>query len=119
MGTNYFVEVPRTEPCDECGCEGGTKTWHIGKSSAGWKFIFNPRLPSFKLWKQFLSAYVSNISDEYDQPIGFEDFCDMVEVKQSGVWGADRPDQYQLTPYYQSEHLDEDGYRISKHKEFS
>lgn len=65
---------------------------HIGKSSAGWKFLFRGYVPiedselvlkSIEDWKEFLSNKEFVILDEYDRLISYEEFFNMVEQKQS------------------------------------
>jgi hypothetical protein len=57
---------------------------HIGKSSGGWKFIFNKNRWRFysdiKSLKQFMKKRV--IVDEYSRIVSFDEFWKMVEEKQ-------------------------------------
>ena len=85
MGTNYYVVKKKPtirEPL------------HIGKSSAGWKFLFQEvnkcnsfdsdlEIHTFEQWKDFLknnSEIV--ILNEYDEEVSVKDFLDLVEKKQ-------------------------------------
>lgn len=64
---------------------------HIGKSSAGWKFLFQGYTGAFepviinniKDWKEYLSKENIVILDEYEKMISYKDFFNMVEEKQS------------------------------------
>ena len=92
MGTNYYVKKK----------DGSHKdTIHIGKSSAGWKFLFQSapayenyfnktNLNTFEVWKDFLEKYVGYskygkkaiIIDEYDKRIYLKEFLNMIDEKQ-------------------------------------
>lgn len=65
---------------------------HIGKSSTGWKFLFQGYTGAFEPviiinniedWKEYLSKENIVILDEYEEIISYKDFFDMVEEKQS------------------------------------
>lgn len=67
---------------------------HIGKSSAGWKFLFHNvnkynsfdselELHTFLQWKEFLESNKDIvILNEYDEEISVKDFLNLVEEKQ-------------------------------------
>lgn len=67
---------------------------HIGKSSCGWKFLFQGYenaegifdeeiyISSVEDWKEYLKNPKIIILDEYDQEISYEDFFNLVEAKQ-------------------------------------
>lgn len=110
MGTNYYVK--NGKECGNCGGTGRADV-HIGKSSAGWKFCFNPFKKSFKEWKEWLIG--KTIFDEYDREVPFEKFINLVEDKQkrdSTHWDKDEDPKYYET-------LDAEGYRISRSEDFS
>lgn len=125
MGTNYYVEQT---PCDKCG--GGGEDLHIGKSSAGWKFLFQQHsekgLNSRKAWGEFLHRPGSEIVDEYGVYWPVDDFFVMVDKKQSekltglncySICGCSTHcATHNKTP---SEFLDSNGFRISDGHEFS
>lgn len=71
MGTNFFVEADPT-----CNNPEHTKTLHIGKSSAGWKFGFHgiPELglTSWDAWQTFLER--RTITDEYGRAYTLDEF---------------------------------------------
>src|SRR5699024_9311121 len=85
MGTNYYVvkKKPTIKP-----------PLHIGKSSAGWKFLFhevtkynsfdyNLEIHTFEQWKNFLKNNNEIIIlNEYDEEISINDFLKLVEEKQ-------------------------------------
>ena len=68
---------------------------HIGKSSAGWKFLFRGYLineddqddfvniKSIEDWKEFLKNNNLAIFSEYDEEISYDDFFNMIDEKQS------------------------------------
>lgn len=108
MGTNYFVVSTKPTVCHPI---------HIGKSSAGWKFLFhrvkgydnyfsNDPLNTFPQWKKFLEEHTSNgnivIMDEYDRVISLDEFLALVERKQKvtnpdDFTYADNIDGYRFT----------------------
>ena len=67
---------------------------HIGKSSAGWKFLFQEvnkhnsfdwdlEIHTFEQWKEFLENNNEIIIlNEYDEEVSVKDFLDLVEEKQ-------------------------------------
>lgn len=67
---------------------------HIGKSSAGWKFLFQEvnkynsfdwelEIHTFEQWKEFLENNNEIvILNEYDEEVSVKDFLDLVEKKQ-------------------------------------
>lgn len=88
MGTNYYVV--RTRPTID-------RPIHIGKSSYGWKFLFqeqedlwNDPPVSWHSWKdviKWLTEFTMDnkdyvIIDEYDHTVDLSDFIDLVESKQ-------------------------------------
>lgn len=89
MGTNYFLARNRASVLEPM---------HIGKSSAGWPFLFhaidsgweNPfteePIQTFNQWKSAIEKAVGSgeavILDEYDEIVSPEDFYAMVERKQ-------------------------------------
>jgi hypothetical protein len=86
MGTNYYA-IKRKLSLHNYPI-------HIGKSSAGWKFLFRGYLineddqddfvniKSIKDWKEFLDNKELVILDEYDNLVSYEEFFDMIEKKQ-------------------------------------
>lgn len=88
MGTNYFVVSTKPTVCHPI---------HIGKSSAGWKFLFhrvdvwdnyfsNDPLNTFPQWKKFLEEQTASgnivIMNEYDEVVSLDEFLALVERKQ-------------------------------------
>jgi hypothetical protein len=92
MGTNYYVRLPECiQPCEHCAKTG---LLHIGKSSAGWKFMhrayreYRPSGLNFYLndrisWLRLLD--LGPIFDEYGSEIGKKDFLAKIEGKQDGI----------------------------------
>lgn len=78
IGTNFYVSDEPT-----CDNPAHTRSLHIGKSSAGWKFGFHgipdhdPPLTSWAAWQEFLADRV--IEDEYGQEYTLEEFRPRVE----------------------------------------
>ena len=85
MGTNYYVV--RKKPSIR-------EPLHIGKSSAGWRFLFHEvnkyndfdddlEIHTFEQWKDFLENNNDIlILDEYDKEISVKDFLELVKEKQ-------------------------------------
>lgn len=85
MGTNYYLV--KNKPSVYAGD-------HIGKSSWGWKFLFykpdywehQRELNTFEQWRDYLKEATDSgkyiIMDEYDKPITFDDFIELVESRQ-------------------------------------
>ena len=118
MGTNYYL---RYNFCPYCGRYDEV---HIGKASAGWKFVFATQeivLPSLKArdyleniatrecyissaeqWFTILDEYkdMVKIYDEYDRLVSLEDFKKVVETHQKDE---------NIAP---NAHIDEDGYVV-------
>ena len=74
MGTNYYVEK-----------EGNSI--HIGKSSSGWKFLFQENNQYYDKKDKssifrFLKLNKTTFIDEYDELVDVEEFWKMVEQKQ-------------------------------------
>jgi hypothetical protein len=109
MGTNYYAIQNKVSLHN--------RVIHIGKSSAGWKFLFqgyqhygNPdgymyddlNINSVDDWKKFLDTDEYVILDEYDKQISYDDFFKLVEEKQS----EENPDNF-------SDCANINGYRFS------
>lgn len=83
MGTNYYVHTPACEKaCEHCSAP---EQLHLGKSSAGWKFLFQaeedwPREQAYSLWLE--RAQSGEIKDEYGRTITLGDLLARVETKQ-------------------------------------
>ena len=89
MGTNYYAVSNRPTTADPI---------HIGKSSIGWKFLFQSQNDTWNkppvvwntydqvyewLYKNTVESDAYVIMDEYDEIISFNDFVKMVEDKQT------------------------------------
>lgn len=75
MGTNYYLI---TNECPHCG---RSDRQHIGKSSAGWAFMFqgSEDIRSYADWLRVLPT--GRIEDEYGTAIALEAFKFMVKAK--------------------------------------
>lgn len=108
MGTNYYLRVQEGAICPSCGRGESYTSLHIGKSSAGWAFCFNPnegRTPYFSSWRKLLEANPSNIYTEYGKRVGLYAFYRMIADKKALERGTDP--------------MDSEGYRISTVSDFS
>ena len=98
MGTNYYV-VPNRPSIEE--------PVHIGKSSAGWMFLFQDACEPYRdvpiIWHSYdevedwlhQNTVDSNdyvIINEYDEIVPFDDFIELVERKQEQF--KDNPDNF-------------------------
>lgn len=96
MGTNYYAV--RNRPTTR-------EPIHIGKSSWGWKFLFQAHNETWEeppvVWNTYeqvidwLKKYTVDtqefvIIDEYDRIVSYADFIEMVKDKQ----GANNPDDF-------------------------
>ena len=97
MGTNYYALKKKPSL--------HSRVIHIGKSSAGWKFLFQGyqcatgsdgfmyddlNINSLEDWKEFLKNDEYIILNEYDEEVSYKDFFDIVDEKQS----EDNPDNF-------------------------
>ena len=93
MGCNYYVVSKKPTIA---------KPLHIGKASAGWKFLFHDisendlEIHTFPEWKSFLLEHCMPhadcfILDEYDAKIDVFEFLDYIEKKQLE---DDNPDNF-------------------------
>ncbi len=117
MGTNYYVTVE--PPCPTCG-RGGEDA-HVGKSSAGWRFLFasyrDRGIISASDWKEVIEVAGGFVHDEYGGKLSLEEFFDKVERKQD----SEHPTNEDFGPGGREpyEYDDEEGYRISRTFDFS
>lgn len=83
MGTNYYVHTPSCpNACDHCSA---SEELHLGKSSVGWRFLFQaeedwPREEAYGLWLE--RAKSGEIRDEYGEVIALDDLLAFVGRKQ-------------------------------------
>jgi len=81
MGRNFYA-VNKRPTLDE--------PIHIGKASAGWKFLFQGYnginnelvIQNIEDWKEFLSREDMVILDEYERKYDYDEFFAFVEEKQ-------------------------------------
>ena len=74
MGTNYYLRKPQ---CKKCG--RGNEEIHLGKKSAGWKFLFHKtnEIKDFDSFCEYIKT--GEIYDEYDRKISVENLLDIIE----------------------------------------
>lgn len=119
MGTNYYVKL---DPCPHCG--RGAGELHIGKSSAGWEFLFMAHpghgLTSWAAWQAFIQGREGGpIVDEYGEVKTLDWLRELVERKQ-GLWNSETAPAESWGPFSRegAEYSDAEGYRFSN-REFS
>jgi len=81
MGTNYYL---RFNICEVCG---RYDKQHIGKDSAGWRFLFrfkNGFAENINDWRKQMNRKDAIIVDEYGEEIKQEEFWELVRSKQKG-----------------------------------
>lgn len=77
MGTNYYLEK------DFCVCCGKPKTVvHLGKASAGWRFLFHKQKELNNIQDVKVLLLNGIVRDEYDTNMSPNLFLKMVEDKQ-------------------------------------
>ena len=109
MGTNYYLRTYLGEQCPKCGRSDDLEVLHIGKSSAGWAFCFNPhynRFNSFKDWRVLLEQNPNSIFDEYKRQVPLFEFYELVNSKKDCLFGK-------------SDKRDQEGFRVSDSSDFS
>lgn len=94
MSTNYYL-VKNRPSIDSC--------LHIGKSSGGWRFLFNKPsiwetdapLNTFEAWRDYLKEQTENgshvIMNEYDEVVDYDWLMNLIESKQT----ENRPDMFE------------------------
>lgn len=112
MGTNYYAV--RTRPTV-------SEPIHIGKSSSGWRFLFQRQISPPAVWDSYeqvktwlkentVDKHDYVIIDEYDEIIPYDDFIELVESKQSDTdckynpenfrYGVRNVDGYRFADYF-------------------
>lgn len=96
MGTNYYLER-KGHPCPTCGHDPVVTRIHVGKSSAGWVWVWRGwradekdgpgvNLTSPEEWITFLGLEVDQgaaIHDEYRQELTLNDLIEQVRAKRN------------------------------------
>ena len=127
MGTNYYVRLGSHTEIQVCnlGHEHETIVYdevHIGKSSHGWKFLFNPYKSSRSAWMDFLWEQNDKIYDEYGKNVSYKELMLAIEVAQENGYTLESYkktlDVFIRNDALTYEYTDSEGYRISKSKEF-
>ncbi len=125
MGTNFYIAQ---DPCEHCG--RGGENIHIGKRSGGWKFLFArfQEIDTSSKWFAFIEKSDGKIRDEYGAPISAASMIDEIKGLQSSLLtglncytecGCSYSCREREAKGLFFEHLDDDGYRISHHHDFS
>ncbi len=81
MGTNYYAELNLCINCER------RDRIHIGKSSAGWKFLIAVNELYYKTFNEFMEFIRREdieICDEYNKKISFDELMDLIEAKEKG-----------------------------------
>lgn len=103
MGMNYYAVKKKPSI---------SRTLHIGKSSAGWRFLFHEideyelQIRTYNQWATWLKEHIGKdyvLLNEEDEEITLKEFFELVEKKQS----IDNPDNF-------SNAKNIDGYRFTK-----
>ena len=81
MGTNYYAVLKKPSVWN--------RTIHLGKSSAGWRFLFHEtdEIRTFPQFKQWLADNVGEtkdyvLMDEYEEEVNVDDLIAKIESKQ-------------------------------------
>lgn len=79
MGTNYYVK-------DKCECCNHETSIHIGKSSSGWKFLFQWNDGIYYKTPNEMMIWLKDktIKDEYGELVTLDEFWFKVASKQTG-----------------------------------
>lgn len=121
MGTNYYLQIKNTI-FDECPLVIQERKneiienlkLHIGKSSWGWRFLFQEQefngklINSYEYWKTLLTNPNYEIVDEYNQVIDFKELDKLILSRQNE----------QKHTYLDSHYLSFDGFDFDR-TEFS
>ena len=121
MGTNYYavrilneIEKENAKKMIENDQYGELKEFldektreiHIGKSSIGWKFLFNwNKEKYYKPLKHSINDFLSlyRIVDEYGKEISLESFWEMVEKKSNGMDNEEYYSKYEKGKIFDDE----------------
>ena len=78
MGCNYYVQTRKPKTYSSCNHTEEEEMFHIGKSSYGWVFSLHvtDKIGTWDKMQEFI--YDKQIVDEYDRPIGFLEFKEIV-----------------------------------------
>lgn len=88
MGTNYYLKVK--DPCPTCNREFDDGKLHIGKSSAGWRFLFFEGFAKTPA-AAFLRIRESDgkIINEYGENVSADDLIKLIESKKDQDSGSE------------------------------
>lgn len=83
MGTNYYW-TNATPPCPTCGAQRETRL-HIGKSSAGWNFLFHGT-DEIRSWADWWAVIrTGTVENEYGDTLNASALQDVVENRAPGL----------------------------------
>ena len=119
MGTNFYVRK-------------GETSVHIGKSSAGWKFLFAPHPELYDQTKASINRYLKlnneNFYDEYGAKVDLEEFWRDIERKKDGYDSKSYLEKRKEAgeklsewdrEFWEMETITEEGLRFAKKDNFS
>lgn len=105
MGTNYYAVKKKPSLYN--------REIHIGKSSAGWLFLFrdNEEFHTYSQFKKWLEDNVDSgeyvLFNEYNEEITKEYLLDLIDTKQKDPHNLSNPDNFR----YNTKNID--GYRFT------
>ena len=114
MGTNYYINSKPA--CPTCGHR--EEPLHIGKASAGWKFLFASYpykgINTRQDWAVFMGMTDEVITDEYGHRLTRTEFWDKVEKHQDESQPRDND-----SVFFKSNYEDFEGYIVSSNYDFT
>lgn len=105
MGTNYYAVKKKPSLYN--------RTIHLGKSSAGWLFLFrdNEEFHTYQQFKKWLENNVDTgeyvLFNEYNEEVTKEYLLDLIDTKQKDTDNLSNPDNFS----YNTKNID--GYRFT------
>ena len=115
MSTNFYLKKQKEDDLEN--------SIHIGQRAGGWQFLFNPYRKSGKAWINLLKRNKDLIYDEYDRNIDIQEFLKIISL--DGYNGSHKASGKTVSVQEYNGHwkdhefFDREGYRISKHNDFS
>ena len=119
MGTNFYVKK-------------GETSIHIGKRSAGWKFLFAPHPELYDQTKASINRYLKlnkeNFYDEYGEKVDLEEFWEDIERRKNMIdaksylnlreEAGEKISEWDRK-FWETEIITEEGLRFAKEDNFS
>lgn len=121
MGTNFYVRK-------------GETSVHIGKRSAGWKFLFAPHPELYDRTKASINRYLKlnkeNFYDEYGEKVDLEEFWEDIDWRKDGYdaksylkkkreEAGEKINEWDIKYWEEEEIITEEGLRFAKEDNFS